>query len=85
MMLPSGESLYNVAMRIAFGKIVDGRVELDADLPEVRIGDCARDGRRRNVRGGFGNREDVARSDCAVPSQRTTPMAHFLDELGRNE
>jgi uncharacterized protein (DUF433 family) len=33
-MLVSGESTYNADMRIAFGKVVDGRVELDADLPE---------------------------------------------------
>jgi hypothetical protein len=33
-MLVSGESPYNADMRISFGKVVDGRVELDADLPE---------------------------------------------------
>jgi hypothetical protein len=33
-MLSSAESLYNLDMRIASGRVVGGRVELDADLPE---------------------------------------------------
>ena len=85
MMLPSGESLYNVSMRVAFGKIVDGRVELDADLPEgasVTVFVMEGDGTFE-----ADSETETMLLEAIAQCRRngTTPMAQFLDELRRNE
>jgi hypothetical protein len=85
MMLPSGESLYNVAMRIAFGKIVGGRVELDADLPEgtsVTVLVMEGDG---TFEADSETEKMLLEAIAQCRRNGTTPMAQFLDELRRNE
>ncbi len=77
--------LYNVDMLIAFGTVANGRVEVDADLPE---------GASVSVLVMEGNGTFEADSETekmlleAIAQCRrsaTTPMAQFLDELRRKE
>jgi hypothetical protein len=84
-MLSSGESLYNLDMRIASGKIVGGRVELDADFPEgTSVTVLAMDGD-----GTFEADSETEKMLLEAIAQcrrnATTPMAQFLDVLRRNE
>lgn len=83
--VPSGKSLYNGDVRIAFGKVVDDRVEFDADLPEgafvtvlVMEGD-----------GTFKADPDTEMMllDAIAQCDRneTTLMAQFLDGLRREK
>ena len=83
-MLPSGESLYNVEMQVAFGKIVDGRVELDADLPEgASVTVLVMEGN-----GTFEADSDTEKMLLKAVAQcdrnETTPMAQFLDGLAES-
>ena len=84
-MLSSRESLYNVDMLIAFGKVADGRVELDADLPEgASVTVLVMEGN-----GTFGADPETEKMLLEAIAQcdrnETTPMARFLEELQRDE
>jgi beta-lactam-binding protein with PASTA domain len=79
------ESLYNLDMRIASGRVVGGRVELDADLPEgasvtvlVMEGD-------ETFEADSGTEKMLLEAIAQCRRNGTTPMAQFLDELRRNE
>ena len=77
--------VYNADMLVASGKVVNGRVEVDADLPEgasvtvlVLEGD-----------GTFEADPETEQMLLEAISQcrrnETTPLARFLDELRQNE
>ena len=78
----SGKLLYNAGMQIAFGKIVDGRMVVDADRPEgdsltvlLIQGD-----------GTFEADPDIEKMLLEAIAQcerhETTPMAQLLRDLG---
>ena len=84
-MLSSGESLYNLDMRIASGRVVGGRVELDADLPEgasVTVLVMEGDG---TFEADSETEKMLLEAIAQCRRNGTTPMAQFLDELRRNE
>lgn len=84
-MLPSRESLYNVDMRIAFGKVVDGRVQLDADLPErasVTVLMMEGDG---TFEADPDTEKMLLEAITQCDRNETTPMAQLLQELRRDE
>ena len=77
--------LYNVDMLIAFGKVANGRVEVDADLPEGASVSVL-------VMEGDGTFEAASETEkmlletiAQCRRSGTTPMAQFLDELRRKE
>ncbi len=82
--------LYNVDMLIAFGKVTNGRVEVDADLPEgASVSVLVMEGD-----GTFEADSETADSETeemlleAIAQCRrsgTTPMVQFLEELRRKE
>lgn len=85
MMLPSSESPYNADMRIASGKVVHGRVELDAHLPEgasVTVLVMEGDG---TFEADSETEKMLLEAIAQCRRNGTTPMAQFLDELRRNE
>lgn len=84
-MLPPLPLVYNADMLVASGKVVDGRVEIDVDLPEGASVTVL-------VIEGDGTFEADSETETmlleAIEQCRrngTTPMTQFLDELRRNE
>ncbi|MBI2220292.1 MAG: hypothetical protein HYU53_03695 [Acidobacteria bacterium] len=84
-MLPPLLLVYNADMLVASGKVVDGRVEIDVDLPEGASVTVL-------VIEGDGTFEADSETETmlleAIEQCRrngTTPMTQFLDELRRNE
>ena len=84
-MLPPLLLVYNADMLVASGKVVDGRVEIDVDLPEGASVTVL-------VIEGDGTFEADSETETmlleAIEQCRrngTTPMTQFLDELLRNE
>ena len=85
MVLPPRVLVYNADMLVASGKVVDGRVEIDVDLPEGASVTVL-------VIEGDGTFEADSETETmlleAIEQCRrngTTPMTQFLDELLRNE
>jgi hypothetical protein len=83
--LPPLLLVYNADMLVASGKVVDGRVEIDVDLPEGASVTVL-------VIEGDGTFEADSETETmlleAIEQCRrngTTPMTQFLDELRRNE
>ena len=84
-MLSSGESLYNVDMHIASGRVVGGRVERDADLPEgASVTVLVMEG-GRTFEADAETEKMLLEAIAQCRRNGTTRMAQFLDELRRNE
>ncbi len=84
-MLPPLPLVYNADMLVASGKVVDGRVEIDVDLPEgasVTVLLIEGDGTFE-----ADSETETMLLEAIEQCRRngTTPMTQFLDELRRNE
>lgn len=83
--MPEAANCYNARMRIAPGKVVDGRVELDAELPEgVSVTVLALEG-DETFEADAETEKILLESIAQCQRGQTTPMRDFLAELRSRE
>jgi hypothetical protein len=80
-----GTCCYNPAMRIASGKVVGGRVELDAELPEGAAVTVLAPEEDETFEADAETEQRLLEAINQCDRRQTTPMSHLLDELRGRE